>query len=145
MTNQMTDQEKAIQNLEAMIDWYRQHPAAPVAYALRTNHFTCRLSDDKATRDREIRAIGACKKIFTDDELQLVVDVNRSTDKYGIGAGFEIEFYATRASVCTATVVGQREVPEQVIPEQVIPAHVEDIIAWDCEPLLATPESEEAQ
>ena len=145
MTNEMTDQERAIQNLEAMIAWIRQHPAAPVPYALRVNHFTCRLSDDKATRDREVRAIGTSRKEFTDNELRLVADVNRSAGKYGIALGFEIEWYCPRKNVCTATVVGTREVPEEIIPEHRIPAHTEDVIEWNCEPLLAADAASEPE
>jgi hypothetical protein len=57
-----------------------------------------------------------------------------------------LQFSVDREAVCQRKVVGTRTIPEQVIPseyvaERVIPAHEEEIVVWDCEPVLK-PQSE---
>lgn len=48
------------------------------------------------------------------------------------GGGIGVEANVPREEACRRVVTGTREVPEQVVP-----AHVEEIVEWECEPLLA--------
>lgn len=76
------------------------------------------------------RAFGQSEKIYSNDYFTL---------RKAFPGGIHLDFFCDRAKVCERRVVGQRTVPEHVIPAQaetVVPEHVEDIVEWDCVPLL---------
>lgn len=75
---------------------------------------------------RTVLAFGKGNKRFGNDELLFIPDV-----------GLQLQMRCQRDQVCDRKVVGTRHVPEKVIPAQVIPAHEEDIVEWDCKPILA--------
>lgn len=54
----------------------------------------------------------------------------------------QVRFSISREQVCRKVVKGTREVPETVEPAKTIPAHTEEIVEWECHPLLAPPEPE---
>jgi hypothetical protein len=116
---QKTENQQAIENLEAIINWLKEHPNAPVPSSLLYGKFICNLSTDKKKFADEIRSIGSFKKEFT---------VKTGT--------IALEFYTSRKNVCTKRVVGQKLIPEQRIPEKIEPEHYVDLVEWDCDPIL---------
>lgn len=54
-----------------------------------------------------------------------------------------LSFSLNREQVCSKRVTGTREVPETVIPAKVVAAHTEEIVEWDCHPLLSPPAPKE--
>ena len=68
-----------------------------------------------------IKAVGTGKKRYDESWIWFSPD---SWPELTIG------FF--RSLLCTRRVVGTR-----TIPEKVIPAHTEEIVEWDCEPILA--------
>ena len=77
-----------------------------------------------------IRDIGPFKKEYTD----AFVHINP------IGLENVFSILIDRQTVCTRKVVGTKEVPERVIP-----AHVEEIVEWDCKPMLAEKKTVECE
>lgn len=67
------------------------------------------------------KLLAPCKKIYG----EYYFDVIR---RFG---PITVEFTASRDSVCTAKVVGQKHTPQRVIP-----AKTEDVIEWECAPSL---------
>ena len=76
---------------------------------------------------RYVRAFGAGGKEFKGEDLEFAPEY--------CGEVFRVN--CKREQICERKVVGRRQVPERRIPEQVIPAHEEDIVEWDCKPVLA--------
>lgn len=73
------------------------------------------------------RAFGSCEKEYGDAFFKV-------SRKIG-----EIKVYAatSREKVCRKVVKGTRVVPRQVIEAKIIEEHEEEIVEWECEPLLA--------
>lgn len=51
--------------------------------------------------------------------------------------GLPVEVFSNRGNVCRKIVKGTRVVPAVTIPEQHIPEREEEIVEWECEPILA--------
>jgi hypothetical protein len=120
--------ENFVEYLRAVADFYEEHPEIDAPF-FTTSPLTVYLPDAKA-KDI-LRSIGSFDKTF---------DGDRFVAKKKIGPG-EIHFRTDRENVCVAKVVGSKSIPEKVVPssytpEQVIPAHEEDIVEWDCAPIL---------
>lgn len=84
---------------------------------------------DAETFARTVAAFGNGNKAFGDDEVLFKPDV-----------GLDLQIRCQRDQVCERKVVGARHVPEKIIPAvaaQIIPAHEEEIVEWDCKPILA--------
>jgi hypothetical protein len=119
----LTDQEKAILNLQALIDYFRAHPNAPVPGSLSEDgSFYCGLDYDAEKCKQQILSIGGFKKVFGIIDAEFHVPVGEYTIKY----------YTRRDNICERKVVGMKQVPEKVIPARVIPAHQEEIVEWEC-------------
>lgn len=76
---------------------------------------------------RYVRAFGAGGKDFKGEDLEFAPEY--------CGEIFKVN--CKREQICERKVIGTRHVPEKIIPAQVIPAHSEDIVEWDCKPILA--------
>lgn len=83
--------------------------------------------NDPAKFAAYVRAFGAGGKEFRDEDLEFRPEY--------CGEVFAVN--CKREQICERKVIGRRQVPERRIPEQVIPAHEEDIVEWDCKPVLA--------
>lgn len=131
--NELTRQQLLSQSLRELADWYDSHPSAPTP-TFEQEKLILEVYRFDAT-PAEIRSIGAGEKEF-----------GHNTDNFRYWVNLDnarIKFVANRAKVCTAKVVGFREIPEQHVEAHVIPAKREDIIQWECrESLLAQAESE---
>lgn len=49
-----------------------------------------------------------------------------------------IDYNGAREEVCKRVVTGTRRVEERYVPGSLEPAHEEDIVEWECAPILAT-------
>jgi hypothetical protein len=136
----MADQ-KFVQFLRELADWYEEHPTVPAPYALEGETVSVYLFGHPNPKE-VLRAIGSFDKKFTSGGEHF------TASKLVAGKTLEFTFY--RDSVCIPKVVGTRYVEEQLIPEQyvpsrVIPAHEEDIVEYDCQPVLRPEPKEEEE
>lgn len=119
------------ESLRMIADWFEAHPEVPLPY--RAHDFGYQhLSTTQESMARIARAMGACKKEYTDSGLFHL--------KRDFGA-VTVDAFCSRTEVCKRKVVGSKHMPEQVIP-----AHDQDIVEWECfeEPLLAAAPSASA-
>ena len=109
------------EGLRALADWYEQHPDVE-----HPGELSVYGAADTRERAAEIaRMFGRATKSFTGvgDELMEL--------RHDFGGGVALRFVFNRDAVCSRRVVGTRTVPERVIP-----AHTEEMVEWDCEPIL---------
>ena len=115
-----------IERLRALADWFEAHPDAMIPYNLKEGSSFYIPINDKAA----LKHIGSFKKEWCGSDLHAVVTVG----------DLRLIYFINRNQVCTPRVVGKRQVPETIIegtPTRIISAHEEDIIEWDCGPVLA--------
>ena len=121
------------ERLRVLADWFDEHPDAKVPYNFnKGNSFYISLEDKDAFKN-----IGSFKKEWIGSSLHAQVNVGELT----------LVYFIDRSAVCTARVVGKKQVPEEVIegvPTRITPAHEEDIIEWDCAPILGDESANEA-
>lgn len=84
--------------------------------------------DTKEGAAKVMRAMGTCKKRPTDNGLFYLIK------DFG---SMELRVIYTRDEVCVKKVVGKKHVEAQLIPARLIEAHDEEIVEWDCAPILA--------
>lgn len=120
-------------SLRQLADWYEQHPTLPLPHELQSEMFVFLFGLDTEEVKRILREIGSFEKRYnqpSQGDFEAVKTVG----------SFKLKFHTSRDSVCTARVVGKRKVGRVVIPakpREVIKAREEDIVEWDCEPILA--------
>ena len=130
----MTTAEEYVNGLRELADWFEAHPEIERP----STDFSIYATDSKENAEETMRALLPCKKKYDDSLFTL----SRSFGP------FTLHYVFMRNTVCTPKVVGQREVPLKVIPprfepEKVIEAHTEDVIEWECEPVLAVEDAHE--
>ena len=127
-TTEPTKQQNMSHGLRQLADWYDKHPNAPFPY----NFATVSVFDFDATPE-EIRSIGSAKKEWDDSIFRYVVELPNAS----------LRFIASRSKVCTAKVVGFREIPEQHIEAYTVPAKRVEIIEWECKESILAPDPQE--
>lgn len=113
------------QSLRDLADWIEAHPEIE----LKDESMTIYAKDTKEEAARVLTALAPCNKDYSDTLF---------TIKRSFGH-ISLRFVFLRSAVCTRRVVGKRVVPEQIIkgtPNEVIREHEQDIIEWDCDPIL---------
>ena len=123
--------EQIVTTLRAMADFYEAHPTAPIPFDLQYGWMHAYLPSGDEMKEF-LRSLGSFKKVFEDDYFRAEVQVGE----------IALQFSTKRDNVCVRKVVGTKLVAEQVIPssyteERIIPAHEEEIVEWDCEPIMA--------
>lgn len=126
----MTGKEYA-DGLRAIASWYEAHPEIPLPADANISNAFCQSKDDAAA---VIRALGKCQKEYSEKLLTI-------SRKFG---QVTAQFLFWRDQVCVRKVVGTREIPEQKIEAHTIPASVEEIVEWDCQPILSTEKEQKA-
>ena len=113
----MTSKEFA-DGLRAIADWYEAHPeVAPPAFP-EILHASVESKDEAVTI---AAALKPCAKRYSDTLMEL-------ERTFG---PIRLRFLFWREAVCERRVVGVKDVPERTVP-----AHTEEIVEWDCHPLL---------
>jgi hypothetical protein len=124
-----TKRQQQIQGLRDLADFYETVPEdVPLPFAFQSELLVFLHDNAK----EHLRHIGSFEKRFEDLTSFGFIAVK----KVGI---FDLHFYAKRSDVCVRNVVGTRTIPAETIPatrEQFIPEHEEEIVEWDCEPVL---------
>lgn len=134
--DELTDQQRDwCDGLSAIADFYREHPDLIPNRSQRVQDMTCG-DDEKERAVAYVRALGGANKEWSDSLLTVKSKAGR------FGPHF-VEYVALRESVCTKTVtVVEKEVTERD-PEllETVPlvtrTVIEEVIEWDCDPLLA--------
>lgn len=119
-------------SLRQLADWYEDHPDLPLPYELEQPLFVFLYDLSNEEILRVLGKIGSFKKVFDEP------DVGDFQALKTIGS-FTLKFHTSRDKVCTPRVVGKRTIPETRIPaepEQIISAREEDVVEWDCHPVL---------
>jgi hypothetical protein len=136
----MTGQEFA-KLLGQLASLYRQCPELPVpVWGSTFGLYKSGLSKDQM--QAVAKAFPRVKKSFTQDEatIQHVMYVpgTKTADREKWETPkIRLEFSCAREEVCIRKVVGTKTVPARVVPERVEPEHEEEIVEWECKPILA--------
>jgi len=109
--------------LRQLADWIEAHPEIDVP---TTSIDVYGAADTKESAAHIMRALGRCDKEFQDTLFNL----RRSFGPV------VYRFVFTREAVCEKKVVGYRDVPEKYTS-----AHTEEIVEWQCVPVLADREA----
>lgn len=119
----MTDHKPLIQGLRDLADWLDTHPECPSIWNphLQLNVETGADDTDAGEATRLARLLTPCRKDWDENLLTLA-------RAFG---PVELRAYFWRSQVCTKRVVATREVPEHMVP-----AYTEEVVEWDCHPLL---------
>lgn len=120
---QVKDNAEYVAGLRQLADWYEKNPQVE----LPSWQFTVYAFDTKENAMLVLRACAPCDKEYDGDMFY----IRKQFGKIGLN------FMFLRQAVCVRRVVGTRDVPEVVIPKKVVPAHVEQIVEWDCVPVLS--------
>jgi hypothetical protein len=106
-------------DLRALADFYEKHPDIPPSrYSISCYDF-----DEKEDAARLVRTLGHVEKKYEDSMFYII-------KRFG---EIKLEFCFLREKVCTRRVVGTKEIPARVIE---CAARTEEIVEWDCEPVL---------
>mgnify|MGYP001587548157 FL=1 len=115
--------------LRQIADWIEAHPTI----VLPNNNISVYGADEREEAVEILKALKPCRKNYDDEMFYIKRDFGPLT----------LSFVFYRAKVCVAKVVGQKVIPEVrepakviEIPEKITPEHTEDIIEWDCSPIL---------
>lgn len=114
----LAERAQFLAGLRAVAAWYEQHPDMPIP--LSPSIVVCG-NDTRKQAQRIARALAPCDKDMSTGYLVLQRRF----------AGVELQFIFSRAAVCTARVLGTREIPERIIP-----ARTEEIVEWECGSVL---------
>lgn len=124
----MYDATEYSKSLRDLADWVEAHPDIE----LPNDSISIYSRNTKEEAVEVLKALTPCKKDYSDD----LFTISRSFGRV------LLRFIFYRNVVCTRRVVGTQEVPEKFTlekytPSELIPAHTEEIVEWDCDPILA--------
>lgn len=108
--------------LRLIADFFEKRPDLPTP---RISAFLTAYCDRETFLD-VARTVGKATKTFDKSFANLNVKITDDVT---------VQFYTYRTEVCERRVVGTREVEAQYAP-----AYVEEIVEWDCHPILAEKE-----
>lgn len=122
-----TRNKEYVEGLRQLASWYEAHPEIDTpdktidVYSLNT----------KEEAAACLKALVPCKKEYEGTMFRL-------SKEFG---SINLRFIFYRQAVCTARVIGQRHIeaytkPAQLLPAEHVDAHDEDIIEWDCGPII---------
>lgn len=105
--------------LRAVADFYEAHPDIPTPTLRDLSVYG--VTDTKEGAARIIEALKPCQKAWDDTFFKITRDFD----------GIILKFVFMREAVCTKRVVGTK-----LVPAAFIEAHEEEIVEWDCSPVL---------
>jgi hypothetical protein len=123
--------EELVSSLRELADFYEQHPTLPVPYDLEnpSGMFVFFYGIEDSFK-QVLKEIGSFKKEFGNPSPEDFCAIKQ------VGS-LKLRLHTKRETVCTPRVVGKRVIKRHVIPEQIVEAHEEEIVEWDCEPVMA--------
>lgn len=124
----MTNSEY-VKALRQLADVYEKHPEMTLPYE-GVSSIMWVFTWEAEEFARTVAAFGKGNKRFADDSLLFLPDIG----------GLNIQVRCQREQVCERKVIGRKFIPEKIVPAkaaEIIPAHEEDIVEWDCKPILA--------
>ncbi|MFI5223675.1 MAG: hypothetical protein ACHQX3_05420 [Nitrospirales bacterium] len=121
-----TERELYVQGLRELADFYQNNPDVPIPWLTHDNYAV----DSKADAEAVARGLRTFEKDGNDSYLHL-------TKKFG---NIVAKFVFTRTNVCVKKVVGVKTVPAAFIEAHTIPARTEEVVEWECSPLLVPKE-----
>jgi hypothetical protein len=131
----LSEVQQFVKGLREMADFYEKYQGTPLPPTF-LRYLGIYGSASPAQLVQIAKAQGAVK---TEKEYSGDLFTLRKLFSGGLGLTFTLG----REQVCTKRVTGTREVPETIVPAQVVAAHTEEVVEWDCHPLLAPPEPKE--
>lgn len=126
----MTTAAEYANGLRELADWIEAHPDIP----LPPTYFNNYSMDTKEDAAKCLKALKPCRKEYSGEMFSL-------SREFGV---IKLKFTFYRNAVCTPKVVGTRIIeahtkPAVFIPAEHIPERTEEIIEWDCHPVLEAP------
>ena len=112
------DTKAYIKGLRQLADFYEQHPTLRFPSSDSVTVYGYVTKEDAIT---VASVLGHCEKVFDKDAFYLIKDLGE----------LKLRFYFNREEVCERKVIGTK-----LVPEYIYPAHIEDIVEWECHPLL---------
>ncbi len=116
------DRQDFINGLRQLADIYEQKPWLEVPYIPTMWIFT----HDADTFIQQIAAFGSGAKKYVGEDIEFIPNVL-----------LDLKVNCKREQICERKVIGKKRVPEKHIPAQVIPEHEEEIVEWECRPVLS--------
>ena len=121
--------EEYCAGLEALAQYLRTNPEVVLP---DTKEFLNCLYD-KTSFVQAVKSLGHCEKEYTNWTVKVFKQFGPL--KYGV--------YTSRETVCEKKVVGKKIVPfREAYLVQAEPEHEEDIVEWECHPILASDSTE---
>ena len=115
----MSDVSTFVADLRALADFYQLHPTLPIPLISPINAFV----DERKELAEALCTIGQCQKQGNGEWFYI---------RKWVSPSLVLDINIRREKVCTARVVGTKIVPAQA-------ERVEDVVEWDCGPVLAEP------
>ena len=119
----MSERQDFIKGLRDIADYYKANPSLPIPSTAEIN---VSATDSLEEAARLARLLAPCQKQHGSAVFVL-------SKRF---AGVTLKFAFWRSAVCTRRVVGYKDVPEEVRP-----AHQQEIVEWNCEPILQDTET----
>lgn len=117
-----------IAGLRALATWLEENPKVEIPFG----DFAVYATDTKENAAETLRAMGKAKKIYSNSTFQLQKQFNSQV---------YISYCFLRETVCEKRVVGKKWVEDNYVPATFVAAHEEEVVEWDCKPLLKEDES----
>lgn len=119
---------EVIPEIEAMLAWAKKNPTLPAPYKVEMQFQpfvpeSC--TYDKVGVANIVRALPTAKKQYGDAIF---------IASHAFGAAVWAQVLCDRDTVCKRRVVGTKHIPERIVP-----AHTEEVVEWDCKPILNVP------
>jgi hypothetical protein len=116
------ERQDFIDGLRELANIYEQKPWLEVPYQSTMWIFT----QDAPTFIQQIAAFGSGAKKYSGEDIEFIPNVL-----------LDLKVNCKREQICERKVVGKKLVPEQYHPAHTTPAHEEEIVEWECRPVLA--------
>lgn len=123
--------QQLISRVRKTLDFLEANPDLPLPYDVEFFGGHIFLRHEEEDQQKQVLAcLGSFKKEYDDDTF---IAVKQVPD------GNLLKFRFDRAKVCRRVVVGTKHIPEVTIPArpaETIAAHDEEIVEWDCSPIV---------
>ena len=116
------ERQDFIDGLRELADIYERKPWLEVPYSSTMWIFT----HEAETFVQQIAAFGNGAKKYVGEDIEFIPNII-----------LDLKVNCKREQICERKVIGKKLVQEKHIAAQVIPEHEEEIVEWECRPVLA--------